>query len=250
MNTSDLINAFHSEIDSLRFGIKVAKINDGNSLTAEVLTALQSDNFDLVISRVNASDIQLINKIEELGFRIKDVQLTYMFDFSKSEIRYGHFNSKLLIREAEIHDLDSLVQISDRAFMNYGHYFANERLDKNDCIEVYRDWTKNTLGQMGAQDKFWVAEADGKVAGFLAFKAFQKDGCKYSAGVVGAVDTYSRGANVFSSLTIKGLEWGQQNGHEWQEHNVLNINYAVNRVFSKLGFYIYKSEITLHCWLK
>jgi hypothetical protein len=66
---------------------------------------------------------------------------------------------------------------------------------------------------------------------------------------LGAVASVGRSQNIFSTLAISSLEWAKSEGQIWQEHNVLNINYPVNRVFSKIGMSVYKSELTFHSWL-
>ena len=70
------INKFESIIDSNRFGYKTAKINNTELLTLSTLELLCKNNFEFVISRVPSENIQLINFLEDNGFRIKDIQLT------------------------------------------------------------------------------------------------------------------------------------------------------------------------------
>ncbi|MFM7681119.1 MAG: hypothetical protein ACKO7P_00015, partial [Bacteroidota bacterium] len=87
------------------------------------------------------------------------------------------------------------------------------------------------------------------IIGYLFFRMDELNQNIYAYGGLGAVYSKSRGKNVFSTLCIRALEWGKSQNHDWQEHNVLNINYPVNKVFAKLGFSNYKSETTLHLWL-
>ena len=72
-----------SELDATRFGFKVAKINEfsefNNSPTLAI-EELRKLDVKLVISRVSTSNISLVNKMEDVGFRLKDVQSTYSFD--------------------------------------------------------------------------------------------------------------------------------------------------------------------------
>jgi ribosomal protein S18 acetylase RimI-like enzyme len=246
---NSLFERVYSEVDSLRFGVKVAKINDEKFLSEEVFQLLKEEGVQLIMSRVRSEDIALINFLEDNNFRTKDVQLTYRFDLAKGKINHAYANSALLIREATAADASDLEAIAADCFSGYGHYFADKKLNEKAVVEVYKDWTSRAIHDSDISDKFFLAEHQGKIAGYLSFKERITENGVYSFGGIGAVGKKFQSANVFSSLTIKGLEWGLANNHLWQEHNVLNVNYPVNRVFSKLGFYIYKSETTLHAWL-
>jgi hypothetical protein len=64
-----------------------------------------------------------------------------------------------------------------------------------------------------------------------------------------AVSTEYRNSGVFRKLSDFGLNWSLKIGASWVEHNVLVNNYPVNKSFSKAGFYINNSYVTLHKWL-
>ena len=245
----NLIDSFESKQDTARFWIKTAKINNPEYLTKFVLDALRESDFKFVITRIKSENLQLINTLEDLDFRLKDVQLTYKFEINGSPICCDFFNPDIIIREATIDDIAALRIVAEDCFRDYGHYFADEKLDKESCMEVYREWTEKAVLSKDASVKFFLAEQSGIVLGYLFFGIKDLENGRYSYGGLGAVGSKNRSKNVFSTLVIKGLEWAKQENHIWQEHNVLNINYPVNRVFSKLGFYIYKSETTLHAWL-
>jgi hypothetical protein len=240
---------FESYIDTQRFGIKTAKINNAEFLTLKTFAFLKKNDFKLVITRVPSENIELINFLEDNGFRLKDIQLTYKFDLGKQEIKTSYLNTSIDIREGNEKDIDQLKLIAVDCFWNYGHYFADPNLNKSDCMEVYKDWTMNAVLDTNFSDKFLVAEFENKILGYLFFKLKATEKGMFSYSGLGAVSSESRGENVFSTLVIKSLEWAKSEGHLWQEHNVLNINYPVNKVFSKLGFSNYKSETTLHAWL-
>jgi len=243
------INQFESYIDTKRFGIKTAKINNIEILTLETLNLLKKNDFKFIISRVPSHNIELINFLEDYGFRIKDIQLTYKFDLPNQEIKTNYLNQEIKVREGNSMDIEQLTNIAIDCFWDYGHYFADSKLNKLDCMEVYKDWTINALLNKNVTDKFFVAEFENRLLGYLFLNLKRFENKQYSFGGLGAVSSESRGKNVFSSLVIKSLEWAKTEGHLWQEHNVLINNYPVNKVFSKLGFSNYKSETTLHVWL-
>ena len=66
---------------------------------------------------------------------------------------------------------------------------------------------------------------------------------------MGAVNPKYRRLSIFRDITIAGLEWGIDNGFNWEEHNTLAYNFPVNKSFIKLGFKPEKFMITLHGWM-
>ena len=104
-----------SKIDSDRFGFKVAK-TDGEifrNLSTEKIVKLTND-YGLIIARVNLEDIKLINKLESIGFRLKDTQITYKHNL-KNHISKP---TSLKLRDFKKSDIPILVQMAKDSFNN------------------------------------------------------------------------------------------------------------------------------------
>ena len=236
-----------SKIDSKRFGFKVCK-TDGEVFrraTSKEVESLCNDS-KLIIARVNLNDIDLINKLEDIGFRIKDTQITYkhnLTNLDKKEI----FNNEVTIREFKKSDTRILVQMAKNSFNNYGHYFKNNELDKERCLEVYEDWAFNTCTKKEVADKIIVASIDNEPVGYLSFKIYDDGpGKHYAAGGMGAVDLNHRGKNIFPKILKAGLDWSFNKSLDWCEHNVIVSNFPVNRSMNKAGFKPTSPKATLH----
>lgn len=240
------IQEFHSALDTERFGFKIAKVNEFLCPISDLLGELQSKNYKLVLSKVNANDITLINKLEQYGFELKDIQVTYKFDLDR--IIPIIPSAEVIIRNAEIRDKEKLIEIALNSFMGYGHYSADKKLESKKCQEIYCDWIVRSFDKKVA-DNILVAEINGNVAGFLSHKIYEKE-TKYAAGGIGAVSPDYRSKNVFKEITVAGIHWARENNCKWVEHNVLITNYPVNRSFGNLGFKISNSFITFHKWLE
>ncbi len=235
-----------SKIDSDRFGFKVAK-TDGEifrNLSTEKVVKL-TDDYGLVIARVNLEDIELINKLESIGFRLKDTQITYKHNL-KNHISKP---TSLKLRDFKKSDIPILVQMAKDSFNNYGHYFKNNKLDKERCLEVYEDWAYNTCTKKEVADKIIVACKNDKPIGYLSFKIYEEGSLKYAAGGMGAVDPLHRGKSVFPSILQAGLNWSKSKGLDWCEHNVIVNNFPVNRSMNKAGFKPYNPVATMHLTL-
>jgi hypothetical protein len=243
------VTNFISPLDSLRFGYTIAKVNEAAHFKKkDFLPLLKEQGVQLIISRINSERIDDINLLEDIGFRVKDMQVTYSFDFTRQPINPVHTDPAVLLREAGENDIPALSAIAGESFDNYGHYFNNARLDKTRCREIYPDWLRRSILDPQVADKVFMAEYKQQPAGFLSFKVYETGALKYAVGVQGAVAQNFRGKNIFSALTVKGLLWGKETSLIREEHNVHTANYPVNRVFSKLGFSPIRAFTTLHYW--
>lgn len=243
------INDLISELDTVRFGFKVAKIDADETDLQELLKLLAFDDVKLCITKVSLERLQLLNILEGNGFLIKDIQVTYKYDLNQAIPIINDTKNTILIREATSEDSYEMEKLARVSFSNYGHYAADSRLPIGKVGEIYGDWAKRSVEDKNVADKVFVAEVNSEIAGFLSFKIHNHDAYSYAAGGLGCVSEKFRNQNIFRLITIAGLEWGKQANLAWEEHNVLINNYPVNHSFIKLGFKIYKSFATLHCWL-
>jgi hypothetical protein len=240
------VSRYVSVLDTARFGFKVAKLDQVDDETAEVLAALADEGTKLVIARIAASDVLGINRLEAIGFRVKDFQVVHRFDLREP---FTMRPSPVVVQDLDPSQVDDVIKVAAASFSGYGHYAADERLDKELCRDGYSDWARRSCEDRTVADKVIVATLDGIVVGFLTLKLFENSGKKYAVGGIGAVDPGYRGCGAFSSIVVCGLEWGKRLGLDWEEHGALVTNYAVNSVFSQIGFKIVDASVTLHAWL-
>ena len=197
------------------------------------------------MSKVNAHDTNLINQLENCGFLLKDIQLTYKYELSEN-ICFP-LAEDIKLRTAQLSDKDELYQIAVNSFASYGHYSADEKLDNSKCKEIYGDWIIRSYDNKVA-DIIIVAEINGEVAGFLSHKIYENQN-RYAVGGIGAVNPKFRNRDIFRAITISGVNWAIEKKCEWVEHNILITNPPVMRSFAKLGFKPADSSITFHKWL-
>jgi RimJ/RimL family protein N-acetyltransferase len=236
---------YHSILDTERFGYNIAKINSFEEPILNTINELKDNNYKLILSKVNSNDISLINELEQNGFLLKDIQITYYFELS-DPIDFNP-SEGVKIRNAELSDREALYEIAMKSFGNYGHYSADEKLDVLKCKGIYGDWIIRSYDKQVA-DNILVADINGEIVGFLSHKIYTNK-FKYAAGGLGAVDPKYRNKDISKAITISGLNWALANNCKWVEHNVLITNYPVIRSLSKLGFKISNSFVTFHKWL-
>ena len=238
-----------SKIDTKRFGFKVGK-TDGEFFRNFSLEEFKKNNYKFIIARVNFNDFELINKMEDLGFRIKEVQVTFKHNLtSLQDDQVFYTDPNIVIRNFKPSDTQILVKIARDAFRGYGHYFKNKDLDRKKCLEVYEDWAFNSCTNKDFADKIIVACYDETPVGYLSFKICNKGiGKKYAAGGMGAVNPNQRGRGVFLKILRAGLNWSFLSKLEWCEHNVIVSNFPVNRSMFKAGFKPESPMATMH-WM-
>ncbi|MCK4344193.1 MAG: hypothetical protein KAX05_02825 [Bacteroidales bacterium] len=239
-----------SKLDTERFGFKIAKVNHFSEDPSKIISNLAKHGVKLVISRIESENIILLNQLENLGFLLKDCQVTYKYDLTRTELPSFKINPIIKIRKASLEDTDALTNIAMESFYYYGHYFADNKLNKDKCLEIYKDWTQRSCSDRNVADIIFLAEINNNITGYLGFKIFQTRKGDYAAGVLGAVTKNFRKMGVFQAVTVEGLKWGKVNNLLWEEHNVLITNYSVNNTFSTIGFKLLNSYYTLHLWIQ
>jgi hypothetical protein len=242
------MDKYISELDTLRFGFKVAKINSFTQSPLSTVQSFKQLGVSLVISRVATGNFDLIDKMEQAQFRLKDVQVTYSFDVQNHPLPTIP-NGNGCYREFLQKDTPEIVKIAADSFRNYGHYSTDERTKVADSAVIYQDWARRSCLSKDWADHIVVAEVNGMVAGFLSLKVGLEDQAQFAAGVMGAVAKDFRKEGIFQGINIASLHWAKMQSLGRVENNVLVTNFPVNNTYISLGFKIIRSEATFHCWL-
>jgi len=235
-----------STLDTERFGFSIAKITNNVENPELIVKELKEISTKLVIARVDLSNIKLINQLERIGFIYKDAQITFSFDLQKKLPLKNH-NPFSIVSFTNIH-LPKLIEITKTSFSNYGHYFADDKLDNEKCSEIYTDWIQRCCNNKDISDEIIVAEKDNVAIGYLAVKKKRANNDVYLAGVIGAVSPEYRKLGVFHEINLESLHLALRLGAKRVENNVLITNYPVLKTYTSLCYNIIRAEITMHYW--
>lgn len=233
-----------SEIDTKRFGIKVAKVylDDSSQVTTAFQNAIALET-KLLILRCSTQNIEIAQKLEENECLICDTLLYYkkkptktppILPFSEYEVIPCNFD-----------DVDKIKEIATAAFANYkGHYHADSRLSLNSSNEVYIDWAINRTKE---SPFFGVrVKKENSIVGFISG---QLDKATLIIDVpLLAIAPEFQGRGIFTELMAKMENWALQNNYKTIIYSTQLQNIAVQKSLVRNGFELQRSLYTFHRW--
>jgi hypothetical protein len=249
-----MASKYISQLDTQRFGFPIAKINNFDIAPIEIIEQLRYEGCKLIITKVPLNNFELINSLEDLGFRLKDTQLTHVYDVSKRhENLKAVFSTEAVIKtwyqNVPIQLQQQVTTLAQNSFGGHGHYFANKKLDPKKCLEVYTDWATRSCTDKTAADVMFTIEIEDDLAGFGTLQVFNNNNGIYSVGTLGAVNEKYRMKNIYKMLVVTSIFWAAENGIEREEYSALTTNYGVNRALESIGFKLSNHFATFHLWL-
>jgi len=244
------IEDYISELDSVRFGFKVARLDDITEDFKDTILELNKLNVKLIIIRINSTEIQTINELEHYGFRLKDTQMLLKHELEHFyQIQQNTLNELgLSFREAKTEEAKKIAQLAGKSFDGYGHYGENKQLPKNKIAEIYYDWAYRSCLDKTVADKVIVAEIENEIVGFTSIKYHQNSEQPFSFLNVGAIDNKHRNKGIFRLLINQCLISSKEDNMGWADTKIRTVNIPVNRSLNNLGFKFNGSEHTLHYW--
>ena len=126
-----------SAIDQERFGIRTAR---ASNVTVDGLSSAidfcRTNNVVLLIARCITSEIKSAQAMEQHGFNLMDTLVYYARNLLKTQIPPD--TGQVLVRSIRQGEEDTVKIIAAESFQGYfGHYHADNRLDREKCDEVY-----------------------------------------------------------------------------------------------------------------
>lgn len=221
-------------------------LEDGESPDPDAIDqAAQTAGVRLATARIDANRLGDVRTLESAGFRLMDT-LVYYGRSLETLPAAPTVSEDTVIRPATPQDAEAVGAIARDAFRGYmGHYHADPRLDNDAATEAYADWATNSLRNLSETNTTVVAQNDRGVTGFLTTK---RDFSGLAEIVLNAVRPSEQGTGIYTALLSHSLK-------QAREHASIRIvvstqinNYAVQRVWSRFGFFHERSFYTLHKW--
>ena len=237
-----------SELDSLRFGVRVAR-NAGLSqeTLAEANAFCLRHDIDLLIARCPAEDILSMQCLEADGFRLMDTLVSWRRSLDRpAPAESTSQENGTIVQSIGPVDEEVVCRIAAQAFQGYtGHYHADPRLDQRQASEVYISWARRCCQEPDAADLLLGAWRDGEMVGFIALKALGQGLCTIP---LAAVAPQTQGQGVLRGLLAAAVRWLREHEYVAVEYGCVLTNIAAQKALARTGFEMCRASHTLHKW--
>lgn len=232
-----------NDLESTRFGVRVAHIKDSLTDASEVVTQASNGNVNLLIVRLSVNDLNQVHAYQKCGFELMDTLVYYRGNTtSESSHHTQHF-----IREATHDDASQIESIATAAFTNYwGHYHSDPCIDSDLATDGYADWAKRlTLSQANDHQTFVACQGVHRV-GFLSMTNI---GRHVAEIVLNAVHPSFQQQGIYHSLLSHATAHAAELGSRQIAISTQLNNYRVQKVWSNQGMWLDSAFYTFHRWL-
>ena len=242
-STTDKI--YLSSIDEERFGIRTAR---ATKVTLEMIPSMidfcDDNSVSLLIARSLASELRVAQALEREGFILMDTLVYYQRNLTNTAIPSD--SGKVTVRPIGPGEEDKVKIVAAEAFRGYfGHYHADDRLDRSKCDEVYISWAFLSCVSRDVADEVLVADLDGCIIGFATLRLnSQEEG----EGVLFGITPSAQGKGIYRSFMISGMEWCFSKGTKRMIVSTQITNIAVQKSWTRLGFEPSYAYYTFHKW--
>jgi ribosomal protein S18 acetylase RimI-like enzyme len=233
-----------SEIDSERFGVRVARAQVEGKNLSQIIDFCAAEHIKLLIARCTTRELRTAQEMESRGFLLMDTLVYYSFDLTQRAIPDDA--PRVHIRKFVRDDTAQVETVAAAAFKGYyGHYHADSRLDERKCDEGYVAWAVRSCTSKEVASEVLVAEIDDKIVGFLTLRL---NNASEMEGLLFGIAPESQRSGVGRALMLSGLELCKEKRAKRMVISTQVTNVAVQRVWCRLGFEPAHSYYTFHKW--
>jgi GNAT superfamily N-acetyltransferase len=242
---SDLPLVHLSAIDAERFDIRVAR---ASRVTTETLPAVlgfcRTNGAVLLIARCQCSELGAAQAMEREGFSLMDTLLYCTRDLTRLPLPSD--TGSIPIRFFRPGEEEAVRVVAAESLRGYfGHYHADDRLDRAQCDAAYVSWALRSCTSREVADDVLVAEWKGNVVGFFTLRLNSPD---EGEAVIGGVLPSMQGHGVYRSFIVQGMAWCASKGAKRMLVSTQVTNVAVQKVWARLGFEPSHAYYTFHKW--
>jgi GNAT superfamily N-acetyltransferase len=241
---TELETVTFSEIDSLRFGVRVARARVTLENFSQVMDFCSAERIDMLIARCATTNLGTVQKMEASGSLLTDTLVYYSFDLVKRAIPDD--TPRALVRKIVPGDQAHVERVATVAFQGYyGHYHADPRLDPRKCDEGYVSWAARSCASRQVATEVLVAEYNDKIVGFATLRL---NSAEEGEGVLFGVAPEAQGVGIYRSFMVSGMRWCKEQEAKRMIVSTQVTNVAVQKVWCRVGFEPAYSYYTFHRW--
>lgn len=212
----------------------------------DVRRLVDMTDFEHLAVRVDASDIRTQRTLTAAGFFPADTLLTYLYIPGNGEIPAPpptRSNGRYTFRPYEPADREAILDITRHSYKRYpGRYHTDPWLQEQSAERYFR-WARKCVD--GEADQICVSEANGRVAGFVAFRYDRSLYKVLGIGSYGSGLGAARGGDYlrllrYTLMCDKAIPW------QFAECDTQIDNYHVHRIYHALRLEYVRAENTYH----
>lgn len=241
----DKPEVYLSAIDEERFGICTARASIATlDRLPSMMDFCRANDVVLLIARCPASQVRIAQAMEVKGFVLMDTLVYYVRNLVKGPIPSDI--GDIPVRPIRPGEENAVELVAADAFRGYfGHYHADDKLDRTKCDEVYGSWAFRSCVSLDVADEVLVADQDGSIMGFATLRINSPN---EGEGVLFGVSPLARGRGVYWSFMVHGMKWCLSKGARHMILSTQITNLAVQKVWVRLGFEPRDAYYTFHKW--
>lgn len=233
-------------LETARFGIIAARIIDAQATPDEIDAASRDKDVQMLTVRIEASDLTRVHAFEAAGYQLMDTLVYYGRSLDDLPPKRAEPEG-ISCRKGLAQDAEAVARVAHVAFAGYmGHYHSDPRLDPAAADAAYVEWAKNSTVHTSPTAPVFVAENDGQIVGFITLRHNSEDGIEIA---LNAVQPDQQGQGLYEVLLAYTLNHAHLTGARRVMISTQINNYAVQRVWSRLGFIHERSLYTFHKWV-
>jgi len=236
-----------SPIDEERFGIRTARA-PGVTLDnlPHVIDFCHIHKVVLLIARCLCSELRATQAMEREGFLLMDTLVYWVRNLKSEPLPFDQGEGVATIRTFGTGEEETIKLIAAESFRRYyGHYHADERLDRAKCDEAYVSWAFRSCVSRDAADEVLVAELEGSLVGLATLRLNTEE---EGEGILFGVAPLAQKYGIYRSFMIHGMNWCVSKGASRMVVSTQITNVAVQGVWSRLGFVPTHAYYTFHKW--
>lgn len=233
-----------SQVESSRFKRRVyrAKLEDFHPV--ELRKKLIGEAADILIMRMPSDRKTNHQKVAKIGFDYihADTLVYYSCPLSRQIVK--PLKNDLQFERITAETASLLAKIVPVIFEGYqNHYFSNSNLDPASISEGYIEWASNYWNE-GENKISWFVKKLGEIVGF-ATCTYNKEQNECEGVLYGVMPRFS-GGGIYSDIIRFTQLYFKNLGYENMLVSTQVQNYAVQKVWSREGFFLVRSWDTFH----
>ena len=236
----------YSAAESARFGFSTYRASMEEFVPSALADEILEVGADLVILRVPSGRAAEVQRLGRWGFPVIPTGTLVFYTADLTKHRPAAMTNRGLdfvpFVEGMKGEMDGLVSETFSGYVN--HYQANPLLAGRDLVAGYQEWVSGFAAGRDPLKTAWLVYQDGRPAAFCSVSRVA-DGTQ-GEGVLYGVAPWAAGRGVYSDLIRFTQAWFVRSGVGRMVVSTQVENFAVQKVWSREGFWMSRSLDTFH----